>query len=364
MSIAPDLAPTPRRRLIRPVSVGKQRGFQQLASADGVLALCAMDHGAILDELFTRLGRGVPSRDDVALLKRDVCEALAPEATGIVLDPTVGAPTAIAAGVLPGGTGLVVSADAEAVADEDGARWTELLPGWTPTAARRLGAAAAKLTVYYNPGHAAAAARQRRVARTFVDACRAEDLVSLVEVFIYPLSATDPAAFAEVRPGLIAEAAGELSALGADLLALEFPALAATDRSAGRREVRLAARKRDGRDLAACRAVDAASDAPWLVASAGVETEEYARQVQIACRAGASGFLAGRVMWELACASAHRGQRRWWLDTHAAPRLRALAAAARGTAAPWWSRWGPEPVAICEGCEGMSAATDDGEAVT
>ncbi len=43
---------------------------------------------------------------------------------------------------------------------------------------------------------------------------------------------------------------------------------------------------------------NAASSAPWILLSAGVDFDEFAIQVRIACTAGASGFLAGRAVWQ------------------------------------------------------------------
>lgn len=276
----------------------------------------------------------------LALFKRDVCEALALAASGIVLDPALGAPAAIAGGVLPRDVALVLSASAEAVENEEWARVGEIRSGWTPDDARRLGASAAALTAYYNPNHGEAASRQRALVRAFVEACRAADLLCLIQVFTYALRSADPTTFARIRPELIVDAASEFGALGADLLALEFPRVAVPD---GVYE-----RERDALELDACRAVDAASDVPWLVASAPVSPPAFLRQVRLACAAGASGFVAGRVLWEPACVPMSRSRRRWWLAARAVPRLRALTCTAHETATPWWSRWGPHPTMLCD----------------
>jgi tagatose 1,6-diphosphate aldolase len=47
----------------------------------------------------------------------------------------------------------------------------------------------------------------------------------------------------------------------------------------------------------ACRQLDVSVHAPWVILSAGVNYETFKTQVEIACRAGASGFLAGRSIW-------------------------------------------------------------------
>src|SRR4029078_4586491 len=45
-------------------------------------------------------------------------------------------------------------------------------------------------------------------------------------------------------------------------------------------------------------ALDAASQVPWVLLSGGVDDATFEAQVEVACRAGASGVLAGRSVWE------------------------------------------------------------------
>jgi tagatose 1,6-diphosphate aldolase len=49
--------------------------------------------------------------------------------------------------------------------------------------------------------------------------------------------------------------------------------------------------------MAACAELDAAVHVPWVILSAGVGYADFKTQVEIACRAGASGYLAGRSIW-------------------------------------------------------------------
>src|SRR3990170_2105429 len=48
---------------------------------------------------------------------------------------------------------------------------------------------------------------------------------------------------------------------------------------------------------AACVALDAGIDVPWVLLSASATFEQFARQVRIAAGAGACGFMAGRAIW-------------------------------------------------------------------
>ena len=62
--------------------------------------------------------------------KLDLCHAVAPSASGALLDPIYGAGQVIISGVLPGKAGLLVSVEKTGHAGTKTERTTELLPKW------------------------------------------------------------------------------------------------------------------------------------------------------------------------------------------------------------------------------------------
>ena len=115
--------------------------------------------------------------------KRTVVRALGTTGTGVLLDPEIGVGPAIADGSLPGRAGLIVALEATGYEGDPGARISRLLPGWGVAKAKRMGASAAKLLVYYHPDAPNAADQERLVADVAAD-CRAHDLA----LFLEPLS--------------------------------------------------------------------------------------------------------------------------------------------------------------------------------
>jgi tagatose 1,6-diphosphate aldolase len=96
---------------------------------------------------------------------------------------------------------------------------------------------------------------------------------------------------------------------------------------------------------------------PWVILSAGVGYENFRTQVEIACRAGASGYLAGRSIWRDAV-STHDPAARDAAVTGARARLDELNAITRTNGRPyvaahsladvtqtmpdgWFERWHP-----------------------
>jgi tagatose 1,6-diphosphate aldolase len=61
--------------------------------------------------------------------------------------------------------------------------------------------------------------------------------------------------------------------------------------------------------LAACSRLDAGIDVPWVILSAGVGYDDFRTQVELACKSGASGFLAGRSIWRDAAATRDESSR-------------------------------------------------------
>ena len=119
--------------------------------------------------------------------------------------------------------------------------------------------------------------------------------------------------------------ARELTALPIDVLKAEFPVELGTCSQS--------------QALECCRELNAASAKPWVILSAGADYDTFARQVGIACRAGASGYLAGRAIWQEAIGMEGTA-RSGFLAATAVARLKKIGAIARRYATPWQTKLG------------------------
>lgn len=311
------------------LTVGKLRGLQQISTPEGFILLAAMDHrGALKRLLNSQQPEAVGDREMVEF-KMDLCRALAPHASAVLLDPEFGAAQAIANGVLPGSVGLLVSLEKTGYTGQETARVTELLPGWSPEAIKRMGASGAKLLVYYHPD-APTAQAQRELVVQVAEACRRADLLFVLEAVSYPLepgiSKSSPE-FARTKTDVVVRTAQELTPLGVDVFKAEFPADLRYEKDAERL-------------LEACRRLDRASQVPWVILSEGVDYADFVVEVEIACRAGASGYMAGRAVWKSVLGVVDRNRRRELLESVAAGNLRKLATVASRFATPWQRRLG------------------------
>ncbi len=312
-------------------STGKLRGLQQLSNPRGLLLVVALDHR---DSLKKMLGEGTGtevSYQDMVDFKVDLCRVVAPYAGAVLLDPVFGASQAIADGALPGSKGLLVSLEESGYKGTKRARVSEILSGWSVEKARRMGASAAKLLVYYRPDLKETASRQRELVQRVAQDCIKADMPLLMEAVSYSVNDKEENAqeFARIKPQLVIKTARELTALPIDVLKAEFPG----DLSYEKDEAKL---------LDYCRQLDRVSARPWVILSGGHSFELFRKEVEIACKGGASGFLAGRALWQEATRMKSRVERVFFFETTVVARLREVSEIAATYGKPWYAKLGVE----------------------
>ncbi len=305
------------------LSVGKLRGIEQVADRQGVFRICALDHvGVVWHQIAPNIAGDISAEQTA--FKMELCQMLAPHCGAVLLDPIYGAGHAIASGA-PGNIGLLVSVEATGYQGLSAEGLTELLPEWTVKKVKRMGAWAAKLLVFYCPEDEDLARRQLRVVEQFSTECMSHDLLCFVEPLTIPGPGENREDTNSRKLHLVCAAARAMSALAVDVLKAEFPGDPTVQKD---RECL----------IAQCRELTQASRVPWVRLSGGVLFEPFCEQLELACRGGASGFLAGRAIWADAFAVTDRQERLRFLETVVASRLDRLAEIARQHATPWHER--------------------------
>jgi tagatose 1,6-diphosphate aldolase len=314
---------------VKNLSIGKIRGLEQITNRDGIFIICAMDHRGSLRRMVNPDRPELVGYETMVERKLELCSALSPYASAVLLDPNFGAAQCISQGLIPGSTGLMVSVEATGYSGGKGRRLTELQEKWSVEKIKRMGASAVKMLLYYRPDLEKLAARQRKTVERVAEECLKQDLPFLVEPMSYPVDEDDmnSEGFRGHRPSLIIETARQLTVLSMDVLKAEFPGDLDGERD-------------EGELLEQCRRLDAASRVPWVILSAGVNYETFRRQVEIACRAGASGFLGGRAIWQEAMKFDNAADRMSYLSTTAVDRLKNLIEIATKYATPWYGKFG------------------------
>lgn len=303
--------------------LGTSRRLDRSATRDGFLTVAAIDHPA---GFFPAPGGNAARPAAVVAAKLEIIEGLAGHASALLLDPTSSIGQAIATGALPGDVGLISNIELLRETPEGLDRTTRLQPDWTPERIARLGADGVKFVFFHREEAEREAAEQRAIVSDLAARCRAVDMPLIIEPLWYRLNGddTDEPAGSAARTDAILRSAVTFAALGADVLKLQFPGVVAT-----------AAARADA--AAAARALDGAITVPWVLLSEGVGFDDFAVQVELAARAGASGFMAGRAVWGDVTRAVDPPARRAAL-IDAARRLDVLTASVRAHGRPWRER--------------------------
>ena len=311
------------------LSIGKIRGLQQIANPDGIFAMCAMDHRGSLRSMIDEEHPGEVNYKEMVERKLELCLALAKYASAILLDPIFGAAQCISYSALPSNTGLLVGMEATGYGGGKEYRLTKLLDDWNVEKIKRMGASAVKILVYYRPDLTEVAKQQLNTISMVASDCVKYDLPFLVEPKSYPIGSeiNNPEEFAAMKEQLVIKSARDITALSIDVLKAEFPA-------------NLHYRQDKAELINLCRQLDMSSRVPWVILSAGVDFELFCQEVEIACQAGASGFLGGRAIWQEAMYIDDERERVQYLSTVGADRLKRLTEIASKYAVPWYKKLG------------------------
>ena len=299
---------------MRSISIGKFRGLQQISSERGTFTALALDHRQNL----RKANPAFTSNEELSRFKLEVTSALASRATAVLLDPEVSAAQAIAQRAIPNYVGLVVAVESTGYTGDAIARRTRIIPGWSVEKAKRMGASAIKLLVYYHPD-SQTAFEIESFTKKIAEDCIKHDIVLMLEPLSYSLDENKKLS-SEEKKYVVVETAKRLTPLGADILKAEFPLdIAETDQKVW---------------ADACAEISAASTIPWILLSAAVDYEVFLQQVENACNMGASGIAVGRAVWKEAVMM-DGDERTEFLHTIARQRISRLTALCHALAKPY-----------------------------
>jgi tagatose-1,6-bisphosphate aldolase len=293
-----------------------RKTLADIASADGVFAIIAMDQRNTLRRMFNAVDIDA-SEEDLRTVKADVARALTPAASGMLLDPTYGVPAVTEAQAIAPSCGLLVAAEPSSRDSYNGEPRTRRDPELNARWVAAQGGDAVKFLVQLRADRSVGKAGEPDLAREVLDVCQeivtdcsSAGLPSVIENLVYELPGEQLSG--KAREDAIIRAAAALDELDIDLLKLEYPG-----------------------SPDACRRLADVLHRPWAVLSAGVPFEQFSDVLTIAFdEGGASGFIAGRSIWREALPLTGVERQRF-LNNIARPRLDDLVAVASRRARPW-----------------------------
>lgn len=278
------------------ISPGKFWGMRRLADAGARWKMIAIDQRTpLMAPIAERRGTVEAPYDDLAAVKRTITRALAPRASAMLLDPNFAYPRCVAE--VPPSTGLVLALEHHVTDERPGGRMSKAIPDWSVQKIRRIGADAVKLLVWYRPdADAAVRTHQQEFVRHIGRECAAHDIVLLLELLVYPLPTDGPGQLEAQRTQLVLDSMRDFASaeFGVDIYKLEPPAMLRGVPDPGSAGPESAAVQ------AAYDKLGALTTRPWVLLSAAAGPDDFRRSLTFAYRAGASGYLCGRAIWQKA----------------------------------------------------------------
>ena len=283
-----------------PLTAGKLKGLRAVSTERRVIAALALDQRGSLADLMTKASGQSPSRAMLEEFKSTVTGALAPYASGILLDLEYGKR---AISLRAPKTGLLLTYEMNAYVNRSPHRPPQLIPGLSVKRLKENGAAGVKVLIHY-ASHAPEETNDAK--RAFVERvgaeCAAEDIPFFLEVVGYDGDGTGPASpgYARRKPEIVIHNMREFSRprYQVDVLKIEFPV--DLKHTSGIRSFTGQAAYSRQEALDAFRQSAAASSKPFIYLSAGVTHAEFVEGLYLAGEASVpfSGVLCGRAIWQ------------------------------------------------------------------
>ncbi len=312
---------------------GKLRGLQRISNPNGTLTMVALDQNSSMIEMAAKALKAKgqdrePTYGEIVEAKVDLAKNLAPSASGVLIDAYYGAWSCVAAGAIGPQTGLLVRVEMSgSPKNKVGAPLGLIEPGWSVEKIKLMGADAVKLLAQYEPTEPHSAEHQFALIEHVYAECKKHDILMLLETVAFPFGGEkkgDPS-FVSRKAATVIDSARQLSRF-CDIYKAEFPGNLGTDSDKQLRDN--------------LQALNASSERPWVLLSAGVDYPDYYKQVQMALEAGASGVLGGRAFWKEYFLQDGAQARSQFAATTALKRVADVNSLVRDRGTAWSARYG------------------------
>ena len=274
------------------LSPGKLIGMRRMADENGLFKMVAADQRPpIKGPIAKHLGLPEAPWEEVAQFKAQIVTQLQGSSSAILLDPHFGIPAAFDR--LSGDKGLVVTLEDSVFTESNAGRFSRSIDHWNVNKIKRLGGDAVKVLAWYRPDASPEnTAFQQDYVKKVGEECQRYDLPFLLELLLYPLAGetSKSSGYIEMErknSDLVLASIEEFAKpeYGVDLFKLESPINAEMiEDSAVVQELFNEMGRLAGR--------------PWVMLSAGADKDSFKDILSYAFKAGASGFLAGRAIWQ------------------------------------------------------------------
>ena len=271
------------------------KDLTKLQNPQGKYTILALDQrGSFLRAYSKTLGKKA-TKKQIREAKARIIKSIGKYPSAILLDPIY---SLSLAKTVP--KGLLFCVEKSGYIEKPKGRKTILQPNWGVEKAVKKGADAVKINILYNPDASKEIKDyQKRLAEKIGKQCKKHNTPYLLEFVIYPLGKD----FKKKLPKLILKSAKEFSKkkYNADILKIPYPG-----------------------NLKTCKEITKSVKQPWVLLTAGIPFNTFAKQLKIAKKGGCSGFTAGRAIWQDALKIKSIKKQKDWLNKKGVKNIKTL----------------------------------------
>lgn len=236
---------------------------------NGRFLMLALDHRDSFKKILNPQNSDLVSNEEIILVKKAIIESVSDQFSGILIDPKYGL-SAFSRLSRDSAKPYLLSIEKSGYRDESGEKITEL--EYTVDKLKELGASGIKLLVYFNPNTNTHLIQLETIKKVFQE-CQIKELPFFLEIVTYHTDNT-----IVEKGNLVLTSLKRILGFGIrpDVFKLEFP----------------------GDEKSCDEITSLLGRIPWILLTRGENFEAFKMQLDTAILHGASGFLAGRALWQ------------------------------------------------------------------
>ncbi|MDB6234487.1 tagatose-bisphosphate aldolase [Lactobacillus amylovorus] len=326
---------------MRKISKDVAQHMEKLSNEDGVISALAIDQRGSLKKMLAQAANKPADETTIVDFKEAVSSELTPYASAILTDPEYGLP---ATKVRDKNCGLLLSYEKTGYDTTEPGRMCDLIPDQSALRIKKDGADAVKFLLYYDPDESDEINDKKKAFVERVGAeTKANNLAFFLELLTYDgkMDSVKSEEYAKVKPNKVLRTMKEFSKSQYDVTVLKvempFNIEFVEGHNGGNNVVYT---EREAKEL--LKKQSDITDLPYIFLSAGVTSEEFIDEINMAKEAGAefNGVLCGRATWKPAVkpfAAEGEKQGRQWLAKDGKKNIENLNEALKG-AKSWKGR--------------------------
>lgn len=260
---------------------------------NGKFLMLALDHRDSFRQLINSQNPQAVTEEQIVDLKNRIINFLVDDLSGLLIDEHFGLAACRGACQLKP---FLLPVEKTGFIDEDGEKVTQL--EYSVAQIKDLGASGVKLLIYFNPTAKSATKQLETALKVLID-CQQNNLPFFLEIVTYD---TNPGLSTQIQSGIVGSKAGLViesvrsfieAGVVPDVWKLEYPG-----------------------DKEACIEItNLVGEIPWILLTGGTTFEIFQEELEIAIKAGARGFLAGRALWQEGLTLEREDQEKFFAET-------------------------------------------------